>query len=58
VDGTPLEVIANKATMAGENILVEDTCLDVEGSGFAGINIRWMLDNLDQCIGKKAVFTV
>ena len=34
--GTPLEVIANKATMAGEGVLVEDTALDVEGSGFDG----------------------
>ena len=37
VDGTPTEVIANKATMAGEGVLVEDTCLDVDGSGFAGL---------------------
>ena len=29
--------------LVGEGVLVEDTCLDVEGAGFAGINIRYVL---------------
>ena len=47
VDGTPEEVVMYKALAAGENVLVEDTSLDVEGFS-AGVNIRWMLDKLKQ----------
>jgi inosine/xanthosine triphosphate pyrophosphatase family protein len=41
VQGTPEDVITYKVLAAGENVMVEDTSLDIEGRN-AGINIRWM----------------
>lgn len=57
----PLQVIVYKATLAakelGEKVLIEDTSLDIEGAD-VGINIRWLLDHLDQYEGRKATWTV
>lgn len=57
VDADPITVVAHKASQLDEQILVEDTSLDVEGAS-VGINVRWMIDHLEDYIGKKAVWTV
>jgi len=53
----PVTVVVHKASQIGENILVEDTSLEVEGAD-VGINVRWLLDHLEANVGKKAVWTV
>lgn len=53
----PIQVIAHKASQLGENIIVEDTALDIEGES-VGINIRWLLDHLADYVGRKAEWTV
>ena len=58
--GTEEEVIIYKALNFGENILVEDTSLSVEGADL-GINIKWLLHELhnnSNFNGKKAVWQV
>ena len=49
----PLRVITHKASSIGEDIIVEDTSLDIEGAEI-GINVKWLLDTLTEHIGKKA----
>ena len=58
--GTEEEVIIYKALHFGENILVEDTSLSVEGADI-GVNIKWLLHELHNSPkydGKKAVWQV
>ena len=50
-------MVAQKATSAGVNVLIEDTSLDVEGAE-VGVNIRWIMDNLKDLIGRRAVWRV
>lgn len=57
IDADPIEVIAHKASQLGEKIIVEDTSLDIEGAS-VGINIRWLLNHLDEYTGRKAEWTV
>ena len=57
IDGTPHEVVQNKATAAGNGIIIEDTSLDVEGAD-VGVNIRWIVENMEQFSGKKATWRV
>lgn len=57
IDADPIKVIAHKASQLGENVIVEDTSLDVEGAD-VGINIRWLLDHLTEFAGRKAEWTV
>lgn len=57
IDSDPVTVVAHKASQLGEFILVEDTSLDVEGAS-VGINVRWLLDHLNEYIGRKATWTV
>lgn len=57
VDSDPLTVITHKASQLDERILVEDTSLDIEGAD-VGINVRWLIDDLEKYLGKKAVWTV
>lgn len=60
VDGTPLEVIIHKAIEAGENKLVEDVSLYVQGSD-VGVNIKWLSDKIKtdpSYNGKRATWTV
>lgn len=57
IEGTPVEVVANKAAAAGEGVLIEDTSLDIEGQE-VGVNVRWLLDNLDSMAGSKCVWRV
>lgn len=49
----PLTVVVHKASQMGEEILVEDTSLDVEGAE-VGINVRWLFDHLSTFVGQKA----
>lgn len=51
----PVSVVANKASNAGELVLVEDTSLDIEGES-VGIHIRALLQDLPRFIGKRALF--
>lgn len=57
IDADPVTVVAHKASSVPENVIVEDTSLDVEGAE-VGINIRWLLDHLQEYAGKKATWTV
>ena len=57
IESDPFTVVAHKATQAGDHVLIEDTSLDIEGAE-VGINIRWVMSNIEQYIGRKAVWTV
>lgn len=57
IEADPIQVIAHKASQLGDNIIVEDTSLDIEGVSI-GINIRWLLDHLSEYAGRKAEWTV
>jgi len=57
IDADPIKVVAHKASRLGENIIVEDTSLEIEGAS-VGINIRWLLDHLTEYAGRKAEWTV
>lgn len=57
IDAEPIKVVAHKASQLGENIIVEDTSLDIEGAS-VGVNIRWLLDHLTEYAGRKAEWTV
>jgi len=54
----PLSVVIHKASQLPEGTLADDTCLDIEGSDDAGINIKWFYKNLDKYEGKKATHVV
>ena len=57
IDSDPIQVVAHKASQLGENIIIEDTSLDIEGASI-GVNIRWLLDHLTEYAGRKAEWTV
>lgn len=57
IDSDPIKVVAHKASQLEENIIVDDTSLDIEGTTI-GINIRWLLEHLTQCVGRIAKWTV
>ncbi len=57
IDSDPIKVIAHKASQLGENILVEDTSLDIEGAS-VGVNVRWLLDHLNDYVGRRAEWIV
>lgn len=57
IDADALTVITHKASQLEENILVDDTSLDIEGMD-CGIHVRWLLDHLSQYAGRAATFTV
>lgn len=57
IDSDPLTVVVHKASHIGENILIEDTSLDIEGAD-VGVNIRWLLNNLNTLEGRKATWRV
>lgn len=56
IDADPVKVVAHKASQLGENIIVEDTSLDIEGAS-VGVNIRWLLDHLTEYAGRQAIWT-
>lgn len=57
-DADPLTVIRSKASQAGPGVIVEDTSLDVEGHPEVGVNIRWLVDKIQEYKGSKAEFRV
>ena len=57
IDAAPSMVVAQKATSAGENVLIEDTSLDVDGAD-VGVNVRWIMDNLNDLVGRAATWRV
>eukprot|EP01001_Neometanema_parovale_P008302 NODE_4584_length_1043_cov_167.586957_g4381_i0.p1 GENE.NODE_4584_length_1043_cov_167.586957_g4381_i0~~NODE_4584_length_1043_cov_167.586957_g4381_i0.p1 ORF type:complete len:223 (+),score=49.03 NODE_4584_length_1043_cov_167.586957_g4381_i0:92-760(+) len=57
IDAEPELVIAHKATQCGDNVLCEDTSLDVEGAD-VGVSVRWLMDKLTDFAGKKATWRV
>lgn len=57
IDADPIKVVAHKASQLAENVVVEDTSLDIEGASF-GVNIRWLLDHLSEYKGRRAEWTV
>lgn len=57
VQGTELEVIQYKVLQLPEGTLAEDTSLEIEGAE-VGVNIRYMLDNLSEYVGRGACFNV
>lgn len=57
IDADPVDVITHKASHIGENILVEDTSLHVEGMDI-GVNVKWLLTHLNECLGRRAEWVV
>jgi XTP/dITP diphosphohydrolase len=57
IEADPITVVAHKASQLGENIIVEDTSLDIEGAS-VGIHIRWLLDHLSEYTGRNAEWVV
>lgn len=57
IEADPITVIAHKASQLDEMILIEDTSLDIEGAN-VGINIRWVIDHLNDYVGRQATWTV
>lgn len=57
IDADPISVIIHKASQMGDDVLVEDTSLDVEGSD-VGVNVRWLLEHLSSLIGRRARWCV
>lgn len=53
----PVTVVLYKALAAGAGRVVEDTSLDVAGAD-VGVNVRWVLDHLDDFAGRAAVWRV
>lgn len=53
----PIEVALQKAYMAGPNVIIEDTSLDIEGMDM-GVNVRWMMDDIEAVKGRSAIFRV
>jgi XTP/dITP diphosphohydrolase len=56
IDADPIKVVAHKASQMEEDVIVEDTSLEVEGAD-VGVNVRWLLEHLSQYEGKKAIWT-
>lgn len=57
IDADPIKVVSHKASQLEDNIIVEDTSLEINGASI-GINIRWLLDHLTEFAGRKAEWTV
>lgn len=56
VSGTSEEVIIHKCLEAGENVIVEDSILIINGIEI--VDIKYQLENLNNFIGKFAIFKV
>ncbi|MEI8365878.1 MAG: non-canonical purine NTP pyrophosphatase [Parachlamydiaceae bacterium] len=57
ISADPLTVVVHKASQMGEEILVEDTSLDIQGAE-VGINVRWLFDHLPMFVDRKACWRV
>jgi XTP/dITP diphosphohydrolase len=53
-DSDPVTVIRYKASQF-DKVIVDDTSLEVEGEK-VGVNVKWMLNQLSNFVGKKAIF--
>lgn len=53
IDSDPISVITHKASQLEEDILVEDTSLEVEGAAF-GVQIRWLINHLSEYVDHRA----
>lgn len=53
-DSDPITVVRFKASQF-ENVIIDDTSLDIDGAD-VGVRVRWLLEDLHQHLGKKAVF--
>jgi len=53
IDATPLEVVSHKACQVREEVLVDDTSLEIEGAD-VGVHVRWRMGELVRYVGKKA----
>lgn len=56
IDADPITVVTHKASQLDEYILVDDTSLEVEGAA-VGVNVRWLLQNLPDFEGQRAIWT-
>ena len=57
IDSDPVTVVVHKASQLEEEMLAEDTSLDVQGIS-VGIHVRWLLQHLSECVEKKALWRV
>lgn len=57
ISADPLTVVVHKASQIGEEILVDDTSLDIEGAE-VGVHVRWLFDHLSTLVGRKATLRV
>ena len=57
VDSDPITVAVYKSLDSGEDTVIEDTSLHVEGADI-GVNVRWLFENLGNYNGNKAVWEV
>lgn len=57
IDDNLINVVAHKASQLDENVIVEDTSLNIEGAQ-VGTQVRFLLDHLEEYVGKKAEWIV
>lgn len=57
IDSDHVHVVAHKASQLGENIIVDDSSLEIEGAE-VGINVRWLLDHLKDYVDHHALWVV
>lgn len=61
VDADPLTVAIHKASQMPDQVLIEDTSLEIAGVEI-GVNLRrkfkYLIQHMDQYVGKKAIWTV
>lgn len=57
INADPITVVTHKASQLPEGVLVEDTSLEIEGAS-VGIHVKWLLDHLQECVGRKAHWIV
>ena len=55
INADPITVVVHKASQVDDDVLVEDTSLDVDGCQI-GVNIRWLLEQLPKYIGRRTVW--
>lgn len=57
INADPIKVAVHKATQVAENILIDDTSLDVEGANI-GVNLKSMINRLTDYVGRQATWRV
>ena len=59
-DSDPITIICYKASQfEGKNVIVDDVSLDMVDQTIKspGTNIRWLIDQMETLLGKKAIFS-